>query len=810
MGVFRSRVSSSGFVQDLVLAGRSLRRAPVSTALAVLTLGLGIGGSTAFFGLLDAAFVRPLPFPETRRLMRLLVAVPTGDGGSYLANLTPRQVLFLEQRARSFDRITCQRYESFALIGAGDPVQLGGASLSLGSAELLGLRPVIGRGFDAREQALGQQSGAVIISHSLWVDRFGSDPGTIGRTLRLGDRTASVIGVAQPAFHFPYRADVWQPLRLDPRDGRDLLVIARLRPGATAKAARGEMAALANEFRREAGGAASRSTLPIRVVPLRQELLRDQERTAVGLFLATLLFLLMACANVAGLLVARTSLRHREIAIRSVLGAGRWALVRGVVAEPILLAAAGGALALGVLRVVAPMLQSLVPQVLAQELGVEPVRLSWRVAGFCLAASVAAIVIACLGPAVPALRVAGDAALGMERTPHLGGRPRGLRALVVSEIGVLSLLLVATTALVGGFLAASRTPLGFDPGGVWALHVVAPASRYGDPAGLARLVERIADESLSVPGAHVAVTTINPLGGATWGDSVRRAGTPPEQASAVNLRLVSPGLFDTLRLPLVSGRDFTPADARGAPVAIVSRRLAERLWHRDAVVGETLVRGPATAPVATRVVGVASDVLDAGDLRETIYLPFAQQAGLADANQFWVLARSDAGSASWVRELERGIWRIDPDLAWSDAGWEKVLRSQSLERGRLGSRLAALYAGFGLLLAGLGLAGVMAFLLGQREVELGVRQALGATRGVLLRALTTEGLALAGVGLAVGFGAFFVASPALAHWVPDVARPGPAVLALVAGVILAVSGLASYLPARRAAARDPMAALREG
>jgi predicted permease len=810
MGVSRSRIGSSGFVQDLVLAGRSLRRTPVSTLLAVLSLGLGIGGSTAFFGLLDAAFVRPLPFSETRRLMRLLGAIPTGDGGSYLANLTPRQVAFLEQRARSFDRVTCQRYESFALLGAGDPVQIGGAGLSSGSTELLGLRPVLGRVFDAREEALGEESGAVIISHSLWVDRFGSDRGTIGKTLRLGDRTATVIGVAPPAFHFPYRADVWQPLRLDVQDSRELLVIARLRPSATAAGARGEMAALAEDLRREAGGAGSSSALAIRVVPLREELLRDQERTSVGLFLATLLFLVMASVNVAGLLVARTSLRRREIAIRSVLGAGRWALVRGVVAEPILLAAAGGALALGVLHTVAPMLQSLVPQVLSEELGVEPVRLSWRVASFAFAASTAATLLACLGPAVPALRIAAAAALGVERTPRLGGRQRGLRTLVVGEIAVLSLLLVATTALVGGFLAASHAPLGFDPGGVWALHIVAPASRYDDPAKVARLVERIAGESLSAPGAHVAVSTINPLSGATWGDSVRRAGTPQEQASAVNLRLVSGGLFDTLRLPLVSGRDFTPADGDGAPVAIVSRRLARRLWNRDDVVGETLLRGPATAPLATTVVGVAGDVLDAGDLRETIYLPFAQHAGLADANQFWVLARGGTGGKTRTRDLERGIWRIDPELAWSDAGWEEAMRRQSLERGRLGSRLATLYAGFGLLLAGLGLGGVMAFLLGQREVELGVRQALGATRGVLLRALTAEGLALAAIGLVTGFGAFVVVRPALAHWVPDVARPERAVWALVAGVILAVSGLASYLPARRAAARDPMAALREG
>jgi putative ABC transport system permease protein len=809
MGVSRSRFGPSGLSKDLVLAGRSLRRTPVSTLLAVLTLGLGIGGSTAFFGLLDAAFLRPLPLPETARLMRLLGAVPIGDGGSYLANLTPRQVAFLEQRARSFDRVTCQRYESFALLGAGDPVQVGGASLSPGSTELLGLRPVLGRVFDAREQALGEQSGAVIISHSLWVDRFGSEPGTIGKTLRLGDRTATVIGVAPKAFHFPYRADVWQPLRLDVQDGRDLLVIARLRPGATAAEARGEMAALADDFRRETGGAVTSSSLPIHVVPLREELLRDQERTSVGLFLATLLFLVMACVNVAGLLVARTSLRRREIAIRSVLGADRWALVRGVVAEPMLLAAAGGALALAVLRVVAPTLQSLVPQVLSEELGVEPVRLSWRVAGFAFAASTMAAVLACLGPAVPALRIAAAAALG-ERTPRLAGRPRGLRALVVGEIGVLSLLLLATTALVGGFLAASRAPLGFDPAGVWALHVVAPASRYDDPAKLARLVERIAGESLSTPGAHVAVSTINPLAGATWGDRVRRAGAAPEQASAANLRLVSAGLFDTLRLPLLSGRDFTSTDAEAAPVAIVSRRLARRLWNRDDVVGETLLRGPATAPLATTVVGVAGDVLDAGEIRATIYLPLAQHAGVADANQLWVLARDDTGGGAWVRDLERGIWRIDPDLAWSDAGWEQALRSESLERGRLGSRLATLYAGLGLLLAGLGLGGVMAFLLGQRDVELGVRQALGATRGVLLRALTAEGLALAGIGLAAGFGTFAVLRPLLAHWVPDVARPEPAVWALVAGVILAVSGLASYLPARRAAARDPMAALREG
>jgi putative ABC transport system permease protein len=793
---------------DVRHAARSLCQSPLSTLLAVLTLGIGIGGSTAFFGLLDAAFLRPLPFPESERLTRILEAVPAGEGASYLANLVPRKVDFIARRSHSFDELTWERFESFALLGAGDPVQVGGASLSPGAAQLLGLRPVLGRVFDAAEETRGEASGAVIISNDLWRDRLGSDLGAIGKTLRLGDRLVTVIGVAQSDFHFPYRADVWQPLRLDVSDLRDLLVIGRLRLGVTVGEARSEMAAVADDLRRETGPAGRH--FGIEVVPLREELLRDQERTSTGLFLATVLFLVMASANVAGLLAARGSLRRREVAIRSALGAGGWMQLRLALAEPMLLAAAAGAVALALVRLAAPALTSLVPQVLSNELGVQPVRLGWRVGGFAFVASILAAIVAALGSALPVWRPSPAAAVASERTPGLRGRQRGLRTLLGGEIALLSLLLLASAAIVAGFLAVALAPLGFEPHGVWAFQIVAPVSRYGDPATLARLVDRIAGESQASPGARVAVTTINPLSGATWGESVRRVGMSPDETTEVNLRLVSSGLFETLGIELVSGRDFAARDAAGPPVAIVSRRLARRLWQRQDVVGELLVRGPDASPIVATVVGVAGDVEDAGDLRETLYLPFVQLAGVAGANQFWVVARSTAGGATWVRDLERGIWRIDPELAWSDAGWMDSMRSRSLTRERLGSRLASFYAGFGLLLAGLGLGGIMAFLLSRREVELGVRQALGATPGQLLRALTAEGLGIAALGLAAGFAAFFALQPLLAHWVPDVAHPAPIVWAEVAGVVLAVSSVAAYLPARCAARRDPIAALREG
>jgi hypothetical protein len=307
------------------------------------------------------------------------------------------------------------------------------------------------------------------------------------------------------------------------------------------------------------------------------------------------------------------------------------------------------------------------------------------------------------------------------------------------------------------------------------------------------------------------VSTINPLVGATWGDRVRRPGTAPEEGSEVNLRLVSPGFFETLGIALLSGRDFAPLDAAGrAPVVIVSRRLAGRLWPSESALGQSLVRGPSPASLLATVIGVAADVEDSGDLRETIYVPFSQSAALAGANHFWVLGRDPGGGGSWVRELERGIWRIDPELAWSDAGFLDAMRSQSLARDRTGSRLAAFYAGFGLLLAGLGLGGIMAFLLSQREVELGVRQALGATPARLLRALTAEGMWIALRGLGAGFASFLLLQPVLAHWAPDVAHPTADVWAAVAGLVLAISAVAAYLPARRAAGRDPIAALRQG
>ncbi len=795
-------------LRELNLGWRALRKSPAFAVVGVLTLALGIGGTTAFFSVLDAALIRPLPFPEADRLVRLRATFVAAGGGTYLANLGPRDAAFLKERSRSFDVVTAQRVENFTLLGAGDPVRLPGASVSSGSLALLGVSPILGRRFTPLEERNGEASGVVLISDRLWRDRFAADTAVVGKSLRLADRVVTIVGVLAPDFHFPYRADIWQPLTIEPSDTRQLLVLARLRRESTLSSARREMVSLMGDLRALGGG--PMTPLPVDVTMLRDNLVRNQQGTALLLFGAALLFLLIASVNLTSLLLARVVTRQRDFAIRSALGANRGNLIAVAVGEPFIVTVLGAAVALVSLHWTGPLLSALVPQVLSQELGLEPVSINPRIVGFAAATAILTALVASLAPAVRASH--SDAVL-MLRSAGAMNRSSGsqaLRALLVGEIATLCVLLLSAGALIEGFVHVSRTPLGLQPVGLLAIEIDPPRSRYDDSLKLRQLVANIRREVASLPATRVGVTTINPLRGATWGTEVRPVGASPQEAVTVNLRMVSPRLFDAMGIALLGGRDFGQADVGGPPVAIVSRGLARHFWRRDDVVGERLQRTDTDgASVITTVVGVAGDVEDAGDMHETIYLPFDQVAGLAEnENSFWVMARGDAASAGWIHDVERAVWRVDADLAWSDLGMMDAMRLDATVRERLGTRLAAAFGAFAVLLAGLGLAGVMGFLVSQREAEIGVRLALGADAPMIAHLLAGQGMWLAFLGAGIGLVAFFLMWPVTGHFVGGLRAPGVITLVVAVGLILIVSASAAYLPARRAARLDPLVVLR--
>ncbi len=783
---------------------RRLLRRPGFAAVATLTFALGIAGTTVFFAVLDQVYLRPLPFPQADRLVRLRVAIPTADGGGYLANVLPAEEVMLAARARTLETVVAQRVESRSLLGHGDPVALGGASLSPGTLALFGWQPIAGRLFTPAEEGAGEDSAVVLIGARLWREKFNADPAVIGRTVRLDDRVFTVIGVLPQAF--PYRADFWLPLRVDAADRRDLLVLGRLAPGASLAAARAEITALAKEYERTSGlHAGLDATL------LRDNLVRDEQRVALGLFLAAVLFLTLSAVNLAGLLAVRAVARRRELAVRAAIGAGRARQIGGLLVEPLLVALAGGVMALVAVRAATPFLGALLPHVLSEELGFRLPGLDLRIVAVAFAASALAALGAGLVPALAFGRTSPRGALGSGRSADRSGHERGTGFLLALQVALVFSILLGGGALIEGFLRAKGRGVGFDTRGMLALEVQPSPGRYPDDGARRRLVERLTAEIGAVPQTTAAVTTVNPLGGGSWGFGVGRAGTTAANLTTVNLRLVSPGFLDALRIPLLRGRDLGTGDREGtAPVAVVSRRLAERLWGSEDAVGQILAgRSRAGGEVALTVVGVAADVADAYDLHETVYLPFAQNASHpAAADSLWLLARGDLGRDDWRRAVERAVWRVDDTLAWREAKTMDGMRDEALAQSRLGSTLAAAFVCGALLLTALGLGGAVAFAVRERQAEIGVRLALGATAAGVVALFARRSALRALVGVLLGGAAYAVLRPLVAHFIAGVGAAGGWTIASALALVLGVGALASYLPARRAARVDPVIALR--
>jgi putative ABC transport system permease protein len=797
--------------QDLRYACRMLRKSPLVAAVTVAVLALGIGATTIAFGVANGLLLRPLPYPHPERLVAVDEAAPQRNEPS-LGVAFPN---YQDFRSRNHALTEMALYDSdrATLAGSGDAVRIPMADVSAGLFQVLGVRPLLGRVFQPEEdQPHGPK--AVLLGERVWRERFAADPALVGRSILVNGAAATVVGVMPEGFHFPDQAELWLPLRMDarlsPRTDHNYDGIGRLQPGVTVAQADQQLKSILRQIARENPVTYGGET--VNVLPFRQQITRSSRAAVLTLLGAVLCVLLIACANIANLLLVQATERTREIAVRSALGASRGRLVRQLLIESLLLGGLGAAAGLGLAVVGTPLLLALIPVDLPRWLHFG---LDLRVLAFTIVVSLLTSLLVSLAPAHLCSR------LSLTETLKEGGRGgtagrRGERirqVLVVSEVALSLSLLVGAGLMARSFLALQQSPLGFDPRHVLSLRVWAPRVKYDSPAKAAALVRREREEVGSLPGVVSATATVAgiPLADA-WGRSLTVEGhrlLSLRDAPMINHVVVTPGYFRTLGIPIVAGRDFTGADGKAALVTIVDQDLARRYWPGANPLGKRVRFGPPedNEPWHT-VVGVAGVVRNQTLMvaeRPSVYLPHGELAMPSVS----LILRTGGDPARLAAAVRRRISQVDRDLAVTEVRTLEQVVGSSIWQPRFFAVLFVVFAALALVLAAVGLYGVMSYAVSRRRRELGLRAALGAGAGDLRRLVLGQAMRLALAGLAAGCGLALVLTRLLASQLHEVRPTDPATYAWMAMLLLAVATGASSLPASQAVRSDPMDALRE-
>jgi len=814
-------------IEDLRFAARSLRKNAGLTAVAVATLALGIGASTAIFGAIRSLLFRPLPVENAERIV---VGFAMREGFDPFATSLLEYALYRSE-SRSFEESGMGAPRSFELAGRGEPEHLPASAVTFGHLATLGVRPALGRLFTAAEDRPGGPAVA-LLGYALWQRRFGGDAGILGRPIDLDGRPHTIIGILPPGFDMPYASAVWVPMQVDieslPLDRRAVTgyeMVARLKPGVTLEQADRELKELARRLETEYPQI--RKGWSYRLIPLRRHLLGDLEgRIQRSLFVlaAAVGFLLsICCANVASILLVRGVARQGGISVRRALGASRGRLFRQTMLEGLLLALAGGAAGILAAFWTLPFLKILNPISLVMFRSVlADFRIDGPAAIFCLALS---LLTGALFGAIPAAAAVGERRLVSSirlrdaRATAASGR-NWLGVLVTAEIAVAATLLVGCGLLVESFRSLRRLEPGFRPDRMLLAELPLSKLRYPRQDDRLAFESRLLDRVRALPGVVSAGTTTNvPLQlGVTIDTQYTVEGTPPARLSEVPiaaLRMVSPGYLETLGVRLVRGRLLTEEDRAGsAPVAVVTEELAREAWPGQDPLGRRLRRGrPGDERFPWRtVVGVVRNVKeDRFNFRidrAALYLPYAQDGFIAVEIPLNLAVRS-AGDptslASAVREAVRALDAEQPveNLRTAREHLEGVLTTE-----RFGAALAGTLAPLGLVLAALGLYAVMAYSVAQRTGEIGIRMALGAAPKAVLKLVLRRGIVLSGIGVAIGLVGARAMASLLSGALYGVAPTDLRTFGLAAAVLSAVALAACLVPARRAMRVDPIAALR--
>ena len=805
-------------LQDLRYGLRMLTKDPGFTAMAVLTLALGIGANTAMFSVANAVLLEPLPYKRAGRLVTLWWT-NTAFGSSAPGSVCDPDYVQWRTQNQVFEDMAAFHGMTSNLTGVGEPERLLGSAVSPNIFHLLGVSPLLGRTFLPEEER-AEHGNVVLLSRQLWERRFGSDPAVAGKSITLDGTSFAVVGVMPANFRFPNESSFWEPLVLshDCSNATDQIV-ARLKPGITLERARNDVAVIEhrlNQQRRRAD--TGQPTFSF--VFLRDAMVSNIRPALLVLMAAVGLVLLIACANVVNMLLARATARQREMAIRSALGAGRGRILRQLLTESALLAVAGGSLAVIIAAWCRDSLVSLMPQNLALpgviSSRIAAVNIDARVLGFTLLASLGSGLLLGLAAALQASRA--DTNLSLKEsasTSTPGIRLLSLRnLLVIGEFALTLVLLASAGLLMKSFVRLIELDPGIQPLNVLTMNLVLPSTKYQTETQMKAFHDAVMQKMGALPGVR-AVGTVSyglPLGGGGLLGDFEVDGQREMSAHLMASKLVvSPGYFRALGIPLLQGRSFDDHDsAQAQPVAIVSDSVARRFWPKGDAPGKRISLGWQGSPWYS-VVGVARDVRQMGPQKEAplaIYVPYSQAPRDFFLSFMTVVARTDSDPLSMANTLRRAVQTVDPDMPLFDVASMEQLVYKSVASPRFNALLLACFAALALTLAVVGIYGVMSYSVAQRTHEIGIRIALGAQQEDVLKLVVSQGLRLTLIGEVAGILGALGLTRFLSSLLYSVKPSDPLTFVVVSLGLAGVALLASYVPARRATKVDPMAALR--
>ena len=795
-------------IKDIRYGIRSLLKRPGFTAIAVITLALGIGANTTLFSFVNGILLRPLPYRDPGQLVILDETSPKQGIKSFAVSYPN----FLDWREQNhvFEDIAAYQPNSSSVVGAGEPEQIPGARISYSLFELLGVAPQLGRTMTAEEDR-PETNNVVLISHSLWQRRFASAENVIGQNLSVNGRAVTIIGVMPAGFRFPQTAELWVPMALNEklytRNDHGLSAIARLKPNVTLEQAQAEMNNIA--LRIEEQHPVTNEGMGVNVFSLRDRLVGDY-RSALLILLGVVGFvLLIACANVANLLLSRSSARHQEFALRAALGASRGRIVRQMLTESALLSLLGAFL--GVLLAVwgKNLLLAAIPGEMPFWMKFD---LDLRVLGFTFAISFLTAMVFGIAPALQGSRTDLNEAL------KEGGRSRGgahnrLRGLlVVVEVALSLVLLVGAGLMVRSFTKLQRVDAGINPEHVITVEVPLSRAKYPKEAQQSAFFQQLMARVGTLPGASsaAAVSDLPLMGG--WGRSLTVEGRPVlsvGQAPMINHAVVTPNYFHTMGIALREGRDFTDADSAGTErVTIVDERLARQYWPGASPLGKRIRFGPpeSNEPWHT-IIGVAGAVRNEGldrESRQSIYVPYLQ----IPVRGMTVAVRTSGDPGSLAGAIRKEVLALDKDQPVTNVLTMDEIVSRSVWQQRFYTMLFGIFAVLALVLAAVGIYGVMSYAVTQRTQEIGIRMALGARAIDVLQLIIRNGMTLISIGLVIGLVGAVALTRLLTTLLFGITPTDKLTFVTVSAILTVVALVACYLPARRATKVDPLEALR--
>jgi putative ABC transport system permease protein len=800
-------------LRDLKFSARSLFKRPALTIIAILTLAIGIGANSAIFSFINALLLKPLPFPDPERVVALWEKIPSR--GVERNEVTVADYLDWRSQNKTFEQLGIYRWWSTNLTGSDSPERVQGFQVTPNFLDIVGVKPLLGRGFSAEEDQPGKDAVA-LLTYSLWQHRFGADPNIVNQTIATNGVTRTVIGVMPPDFNYPKGAQIYAPLAITPemalsRRDQSYLGIGRLKPGVSLQGAQADMETIASQLEKQYPK--SNTGRSVVIYPILEDTVRVYS-TALWVMMAAVGFvLLIGCANVANLMLARATRRQREIALRAALGASRFRIIRQLLTESVLLGVAGGSLGILVGYWAVEAIRGANPGEAARFApGWNHLGINLPVLAFTFLLSVLSGVLFGLAPAWQLSKPDLNSALKEGGRQGASGSHRLRGLLVVSEVALSLMLLISAGLLIRSFLQLVKTDPGFNSENLMTMSLVLPAAKYKDEPQRAAFYSELVQRVEGLPGVESAAAVNHlPLGGSNSSNPFLVEGTPeppPGQQFSGRYRVCTPNYFRTMGIAVLKGRGFTDQDKAGSqPVIIVNETLARKYWPNTDPIGKRMrYPGPLEQNPWMQVVGVVQDVKHELNLPVTAdyYVPHAQ-----DAWQSMVLvAKTKVEPAAMAAPIRQQVWSIDKDQPVFDVKTMREVRAISLALYSFSSVMLSIFAGVALLLAAIGIYGVMSYAVTQRTQEIGIRMALGARVMDVLKLVVRNGMSLALIGVVVGLAGAFALTRLLASLLVGVTPTDVGTFSIVTLGLLLVALLACYIPARRATKVDPLVALR--